>query len=124
MLAQVNEDFITEVILFVVFIFCGLLFIGLAIPMILRKIPPNPYYGWRTPKAYSSNRIWYQINWYTGRDILVMGVVQVIYNLALLGFRTQVDEVFYQMFLPGNLFILIGGTIIMMIRGFLYLRKL
>lgn len=127
MLALVNEDFIAEVISFVVFIGTGLLFIGLAILMILGKIPFR-YYNlrWLRPEAFRNEEIWFQINRYSGRDALVMGIVQVIFNLILLGVNllSEDEDLIYQLFLPGNLFILIVGGMIIMIRGLLYFRKL
>ena len=106
------------------FFFTGLLFVGLAIPLILKKIGPNQLYGWRTPKAFSSDEIWYEINRYSGRDMLVLGVVQIIFNIGLLIFADSLGNLMYWLLVPGNLLILVGGTAVMMIRGVLYLRKL
>lgn len=53
----------------------GLLLAGLSIPMIQRRIKPNPYYGFRVPKAYTSDAVWYEINAYSGKRLLLAGVV-------------------------------------------------
>jgi hypothetical protein len=123
-LAEMSEELIAELIAFPVFFFTGLMLIGLAIPMILKKVPPNQWYGWRTPKAFRDEDTWYEINRYIGRDILYMGIIQVVFNCLMVAARFYDDELCYSLFLPGNLLILVGGTIIMMTRGFLYLKKL
>jgi len=52
----------------------GLLIIGmsivftvLALPLWLRKVPMNQWYGMRIPKAFESNEKWYHINEYGGK---------------------------------------------------------
>ncbi|MHC4926082.1 MAG: SdpI family protein [Planctomycetota bacterium] len=124
MLAEIDEAFLCKVICYITFIFCGLLFIGLAIPMVLRKIPPNQWYGWRAPKAFENPEVWYEINWYSGRDLMVIGIVQVLFNLVLLCFDGQLGNLVNYLMVPGNLLIITGGTVMMIIRGVLYLRKL
>ncbi len=106
------------------FVFLGLLFIGLSIPMVLRKIPPNSWYGWRTPKAYESPEIWYEINRYAGRDFLVMGAVQVIYNVLLLCLWGLMSNPVELLVVIGNVVLLGGGTIVIIVRGFRYLGRL
>jgi uncharacterized membrane protein len=123
-LAEMSEELICEWICYPSFFLTGLLFVGLAIPMVLKKIPPNPFYGWRTPKAYHSEAIWYEINRYSGRDILVLGVIQFVFTGLMLVLRFWNIKVVFTLLVPGNLLILVGGTVILMIRGFRYLKKL
>lgn len=60
--------------------------VPLAIPMARRKIPPNPFYGFRTPKTFSSEAIWYEANAYSGKALCIAGVVSLAGLLALLPF--------------------------------------
>lgn len=60
------------------FVLSGALMIGLAIPMIQRKVAPNPVYGFRTPKTLSSPDIWYPANEYSGRVMVVAGGVTIL----------------------------------------------
>lgn len=53
----------------------GLLMAALSVPMIQRWIKPNPFYGFRTPKAFKSDAIWYEINAYSGRRLFIAGLV-------------------------------------------------
>lgn len=59
----------------------GLAFIVLSIPLILRKVPMNHFYGVRIRKAFASRRNWYAINAYGGRLILAFGVFLLLFAL-------------------------------------------
>ena len=57
-----------------IFIIMGLLIGGLAIPLVLGKIPPNRWYGIRFPAAYKSPENWYKINRFGGWVIIVWSI--------------------------------------------------
>lgn len=38
------------------------LFVAVACPLILGKVPPNPWYGMRTRRTMSSQALWYKAN--------------------------------------------------------------
>src|SRR5258708_16607128 len=62
----------------------GVLLIALGMPLLLRRVPPNPTYGVRMPGAYASDIIWYDINARGGRDFVAIGVgYLVLFNLGL-----------------------------------------
>ena len=65
-------------------LFAGLLIIGLSIPLILKKIKPNYFYGFRIPKAFASEENWYKINKYGGNLMLVWGIVISSCSLTVL----------------------------------------
>jgi uncharacterized membrane protein len=54
---------------------CAGLFVALAIPLALRKVPRNGLYGFRTPKTLSDDLIWYEANAYFGRALLVASLL-------------------------------------------------
>jgi uncharacterized membrane protein len=56
------------------YILVSLLMIVLSIPLIARKVPPNPLYGIRTPRTLTDADFWYEINAYCGKLMLVLGV--------------------------------------------------
>lgn len=99
---------------------CGLVFIGISIPLVLEKIPPNPWYGFRVSKTMSNKEIWYKANKYMGKDFILLGSIMIVYNVMLVLFQPAFicDEPVI------NLVLLTGGTAIVIIRSFLYLRKL
>lgn len=66
--------------------FCGvgLLFIGLSIPLIQERVPPNSIYGFRTAKSLSDPKVWYAINRLSGIDLLLAGVLITLGSVAML----------------------------------------
>src|SRR5262245_35184035 len=55
----------------------GLVFIAVSLPLIYEKIKPNHWYGFRTPKTFSNERIWYAANKTAGYDLLIAGIAIV-----------------------------------------------
>ena len=66
-----------------VFFFIPALTFVLGIPLALKRIPPNRYYGFRTPKAFSSGEAWYAINYALGLALMVAGAVGALAVLML-----------------------------------------
>jgi uncharacterized membrane protein len=56
----------------------GLLLIGLSIPLMRGKVPPNSWYGFRTRLTLENPEIWYPVNAWAARRLLVVGLVTVI----------------------------------------------
>ena len=55
----------------------GLLQIGLGLPLLLRKVPKNSFYGIRTAAAFESEQRWYDINAYAGRQMLIWAFIMI-----------------------------------------------
>ena len=60
----------------------GVLIIGISIPLVMRKIKMNRFYGMRIRKAFESDEIWYELNAYAGKlgivwsiPIIVAGII-------------------------------------------------
>ena len=64
----------------------GLLFVLLALPLMLRKVAMNRWYGVRIPKAFASPENWYAINAVGGRWMAVAGGVLALVGGAVLRF--------------------------------------
>jgi uncharacterized membrane protein len=58
----------------ITFALVSILMIVTSIPMILRKVPPNPIYGFRTRKTLSDPEIWYEANAYAGKLMFAWGI--------------------------------------------------
>jgi SdpI/YhfL family protein len=65
--------------------FAGLpaLMLGLGIPLALRLVPPNRFYGYRTGPTFASTEAWYQINFATGVALIAAGVLSGLCVLLL-----------------------------------------
>jgi uncharacterized membrane protein len=44
---------------------------GTSIPMILKLVPPNPYYGFRTPRTLANRELWFRANRFAGWALLI-----------------------------------------------------
>ena len=75
----------------ILFAAVGLLFIGLSIPLILGKVPPNKFYGCRTKKTLSDPKIWYEVNRASGKDFLTSGVLVLAASVGTLVFGQEVN---------------------------------
>ncbi len=98
---------------------CGLVFIGISIPLVFEKIPPNSWYGFRVPKTLSNREIWYKANKFMGKDFILLGGILFIYNLAVFALKPA-----FASSNSINMILLIGGTGVVIIRSLLYLRQL
>ena len=61
-----------------VFAVFGLFMALAAIPLMLRRVPPNPIYGLRVPATFRDERVWYDANAASGRDMLFLGIVAIV----------------------------------------------
>ena len=70
-------------ILLTAFLTTGAVLIALSIPLILQRIPPNQWYGFRVPATLDDPEIWYLVNVYAAWRTLLLGVLQIIVSIAL-----------------------------------------
>ncbi|MBN2006496.1 MAG: SdpI family protein [Anaerolineae bacterium] len=69
--------------LMLLFVCTGLLLVGLSIPLLLRRVKPNWWYGFRVPKTINDERIWYESNAYTAKWLLLLGGLHTVISLVL-----------------------------------------
>ena len=50
----------------------------ISIPLVLRIVPPNLFYGFRTRKTLSNTELWYEANYRGGVNLIVASVVALI----------------------------------------------
>jgi len=56
----------------------ALLWVGLGIPLLRRKVRPNWFYGFRTPGTLRDEQLWYEVNAGIGADMIAVGVVLAV----------------------------------------------
>lgn len=67
-------------------IIAGSIIVGLAVPMILGKVPPNRIYGIRTRTTLGNREAWYAVNRFAGKLLVGVGVLAMglgVYGLSL-----------------------------------------
>jgi hypothetical protein len=58
------------------------------LPMALDKVPPNRFYGFRTPRTIADERVWYPANRVAGKALVVAGLLGALAS-APVGFLVQ-----------------------------------
>jgi uncharacterized membrane protein len=53
------------------------------LPLAMNLIPPNPISGVKVRKAQSDKRIWYLVNSYCGRVLILTGIISLVVTVAL-----------------------------------------
>jgi uncharacterized membrane protein len=102
-------------------LFVGLLFIGISIPLILEKVPPNRWYGFRVPKIFSSERIWYAANRVAGYDLLWAGVaIAITATISGLLFERLGSITVHTI----NFALFFGAIVVAIAHSFLHLNRL
>jgi hypothetical protein len=61
----------------------GILIIALALPLWLRRVPPNVLYGARFAGTLATPEVWYLVNARAGRELALIGAVYLIAICAL-----------------------------------------
>ena len=64
-------------ILFYIYAGGGLLLGLLSLPLMMRKIKPNPYYGFRVSATLENPEIWYTVNQYFAKRQLVAALIEI-----------------------------------------------
>jgi hypothetical protein len=67
----------------VIYAIPSVLLVLLSIPLILRRIPPNPLYGLRVPATYKDEQVWYDANAASGRDFAIFGACMTLLTFVL-----------------------------------------
>lgn len=102
-------------------LFVGFLFIGISIPLVLEKVPPNRWYGLRVAKTLSSEIIWYQANRVAGYDLMWAGIAIAITTLiTALFFERLGSAIFYTI----NFAVFISVLIVAVVHSFWHLNRL
>jgi uncharacterized membrane protein len=69
-----------------VFVVVGIVFAAFGVPLMRGRVRPNFWYGCRTHKTLSDEKVWYAVNRVTGRDLVIAGGVVAACALAVLLF--------------------------------------
>jgi len=70
---------------------CDIIFAIIAVPLILRKVPRNVVYGFRTRATLDNDFVWYEANAYFGKLFLIGSLVSALL-IVFLYFSGLVSE--------------------------------
>lgn len=64
-----------------VIVFLSIVIVALSIPLILRWVPPNGFYGFRVRRTLDDPTLWYAANAFAGWALLVSGVASGVFAM-------------------------------------------
>jgi len=99
----------------------GILEMGLSIPLIFEKVPPNWIYGFRTRKTRHNENIWYQANKFAGKTMFLAGLITTASGAILMGYGSGLGSQMIEWISLLIIFTALFGSII---ADFLFLRTL
>jgi uncharacterized membrane protein len=73
---------------------CCAVFCLVSIPLLLRKVPRNPVYGYRTRATLSDDHIWYEANAYFAGRFIIASVLSACAALILYDWRGLTPDAF------------------------------
>lgn len=60
----------------------AILIVAVSIPLVMRKIKMNRFYGVRIPKSFSSEKNWFEINAYAGKQFMLWSLLPLLAGIA------------------------------------------
>jgi hypothetical protein len=106
--------------LLMMYLFSGALLAALAVPLMMRRIGPNPLYGFRVEKTLQNPDIWYAANAYSGTQLFWIGLGTMTVSLVLY-FVPRMNEGTYALACAG---FTLGAMAISLLMSFRYLGRL
>ena len=104
----------------IVYLFIGLMLVGLAVPLVRGRVRPNRWYGFRVQETLEDPDVWYAVNSYSGRLLLGLGVIVAATAIGL-ALVPSVDVLLYML---GCTMVLVGGLLLGLVLSFRYLHTL
>jgi uncharacterized membrane protein len=92
----------------IMYVGVGLLLALLSIPLMLRRIPPNHFYGFRLPKTINNPDIWYEINAYSGQRLFASGVITAVAAMWLYALAPGLSLDIYSSIMVGVALVTLG----------------
>jgi uncharacterized membrane protein len=97
---------------------CNAVFVIIVIPLILRKVPRNVVYGFRTRATLKDDFVWYEANAYFGRHFLVSSFVSAL----LIVFLYFSDIVSMQKFINVSIAVLVVPPMVAVLLTLRFIR--
>lgn len=107
-------------ILLVLFVCSGLILVGLSIPLIMGKIGPNPWYGFRVKRTLSDPAVWYAVNACSAKWLLAVGIVNIV-SAVVLYLVPEIDVAAYGISCG---IIAVAGLVMALVQSLRFLRSL
>ncbi len=106
-------------LLMTIYILGGLLLILISIPLILRKIPPNPIYGFRIRWTLEDPELWYAVNAYSAKWLVFVGLSAILGATGL----ALIPGIPLDLYAFGNLGIFVISFTLALLQAVRFLRR-
>ena len=100
---------------------CAVLFILISVPLVLRRVPRNIAYGFRTRATLNDDYLWYEANAHFGRGLIIASVVSMVCAGILYAVRSAVVP---ELFLKISIIALVVPSLAATFSTFRFLRSL
>jgi hypothetical protein len=104
---------------FITLLSCTCLFLVLAIPLVLRKVPRNRIYGFRTRATLKDDLLWFEANAHFGRRLVAASLFSVVAVFVL--YYTAFSP---EIFVYAALGVIVAPALAAALDTFLHLRSL
>ncbi len=106
------------------FVGAGLLFAGIGVPLARRRVPRNPWYGFRVPKTLRDDAVWYPANAYAGRLLIGTGAIVAVIAVVTAPAFSNDESASVTAYVTTNTIVLFAALAIMLVLSFRFLRTL
>ena len=103
---------------FITIFVCNIIFVIIAIPLILKKVPRNVVYGFRTRVTLKNDFVWYEANAYFGKLFLISSLVSEL----LIVFLYLSDIVSMQNFINVSIAVLVVPPMVAVLLTLRFIR--
>ena len=93
----------------------SLLLMGLAVPLIRRRVGPNLWYGFRVPRTLNDRAVWFEANAFAGKCLLATGLINILSSVVLY-FSRIVDGPTYAIACTTILLVALATSVILSFR--------
>lgn len=97
------------------------IFALVGVPLALGKVPPNPWYGFRTAAMQASRRLWYPVNVRIGLDLIGSGLCLALVAWLVPHFWPSLSPNVYMGIWTGGA---VAALLLVLVRGSLLLQRL
>jgi hypothetical protein len=99
---------------------CDFLFVILALPLILRKVPRNIVYGFRIRATMEAYFVWFEANAHFGRGLLLSSIFSAV-AMVVLYFSNLLS---LEIFRKASLVVLVVPPIVPVLLTFRYIKSI
>ena len=105
-------------LLMTIYVLGGLLLILISIPLVFRKIPPNPIYGFRIRWTLEDPELWYSVNAYSAKWLMFVGFCAILGATGL----ALIPGIPLEIYAFGNLGIFVVSFTLALLQAIRFLR--